>query len=81
MRLEEKEVQAIGAECDRFADRLVELGCDSVALFITMPIKDGCTEANATRRGNYYAQIGCVQEWLESVRDTNLATKMKSGEE
>ena len=68
-----EESQAIRAEAEAMSMRLMEMGCDSVAIFTTHMSKDGCTQGNAARKGNYYAQKGVVADWLNDVRDERLA--------
>lgn len=50
---------------ESFANQLHE-HCDSVRIFVTFPSNDGeaNTHAYETGKGNFYAQLGQVIEWV-----------------
>jgi len=58
-------------------ERLVDEACsrlrehvDSVRIFVTRDSDDGQETAGLSRgRGNFYAQRGLVEEWLEGQRE------------
>lgn len=78
MILNEEQVRKVSREARILAERLQELGCDSVAVMVTFPLEDGFTGSRVVRAGNYWAQRGLVQGWLESVRDEEQAKAIAS---
>lgn len=64
MLLSEKEFEVVIAESDRIAERLLELGVDSVRVFVSAGAKGDETLQASTGRGNFHAQQGQVREWL-----------------
>lgn len=53
----------VDAELTRFASTVCELGCDSVQIVLTR--HDALrTRSRYYGRGNVYARIGSVREWL-----------------
>ena len=64
MTLTEKEYQGLTTAMAEMADRLAELGADSVCIFTTSEASNGVTRADAAHRGNYYARLGVVSSWL-----------------
>lgn len=57
--------EPIKAMVELFANQLHE-HCDSVRIFVTYPSNDGepNTHAYTTGKGNFYAQLGQVIEWV-----------------
>ena len=78
MILTQKEVNVLDTELDRMAQKLQELGCTSVALFTTFPVKCGMTGSRVSRRGDYWAQRGMVQGWLETQQAGELVDQLSN---
>lgn len=71
----------IADELNRVNNKLSEMGCDSVALFATVQIKGGLTRMMSAMNGNYWAQRGMLQGWLDNGSANDLAEKICSQSE
>jgi hypothetical protein len=78
MILTSKEERAMSIEAERFINRLSELGCDSVALLFSWRGASETTESRCIRAGNYWAQRGLMQGWLDSEKGHELAGFIQS---
>lgn len=63
-----------------FTAMLSELGCDSIRTNITLISSEG-TERYTAGSGNFYAQMGSTQEWLESCKIEDLASAINHRDE
>jgi hypothetical protein len=63
MILTQDELRAVRREADAFMDRLSELGCESVRVFVAMQTEGSVTVSETCGRGNFNAQYGQVKRW------------------
>jgi hypothetical protein len=66
--------QEVDKEIDAFCSKMSEY-VESIRIVASMPVK-GATGRISRGKGNYYAQVGSVEEWLESCRDMNVADEI-----
>jgi predicted PhzF superfamily epimerase YddE/YHI9 len=74
--LTDKDIKKIEEALERAADLVTELGCDSVRFFATGALKGCQTTRITTGRGNWFAQVGVAEDWVQGNRNANLAAEI-----
>lgn len=76
MILTPKEIDTVEKALETAADTLTELGCDSVRFFATGARKGDQTVRFTAGRGNWFAQRGVVDDWVQGNKDAALANEI-----
>ena len=66
--------EQINKEITTFCNRMSE-HVDSIRIIVTHP-EMGNTACQSYGEGNWYAQVGSVNEWLESAKNGDLAREI-----
>jgi hypothetical protein len=77
----DKERDNVQKECEKFSDFLMEMGCESTRIVVSLSVKSAETESYSTGRGNWFTQIGSVRNWVTEQDNAQLAGNFRSGGE
>ena len=72
MLLSESELQTIDKMVAELTRKLVEMGCDSVRVVATATATGGNTSIYTSGYGNWFAQVGSVDNWLREMKEMNV---------
>jgi hypothetical protein len=64
----------VAKELAAFCARMNE-HTESIRVFVTLP-ENGMTASHSMGGGNYYAQVGQIQEWLDNRKGENQAIEI-----
>ena len=73
MRLNKRESDAIRKRVSEMNDELMELGCDSTQIVVTIPLVGDNWGRTSLGKGNLYARIGAVNDWISTQDGIVLA--------
>jgi hypothetical protein len=72
MLLTDKEMSDLELAARSFCSKMVEMGCDSVRIICTAGAKGGNTHTLSTGYGNFFAQLGSVDNWVREMKNIDM---------